>query len=274
VAVVSKKILQRWVDVFDGGEVKYCIPDVFTLAHTPDKWTVSYQADYACVRTGKYSGFAGSVDWVDAILATQAGMELDIHREEVLVSQALEQQDIGQSKSPDLLAGINLLQGSFKPKRNNNSAAIKSWLPLVLAPALVMILFITNMLVESYQFNHTASAYRESSARDFQRLFGTEIDGGSGVLRQEAEYLQRYAQHKDKQLSGGVSGLLQLADKEVSRCVACNLVSLRAQELSLELIFSTVGSDFEAKLSTLPSLIVESKKVGENTVVRIMREAG
>jgi hypothetical protein len=63
-------------------------------------------------------------------------------------------------------------------------------------------------------------------------------------------------------------------DRVVSTCFRCNLLAMRVEGEKLALTFSAVDAEFEAKLAKIPSLNVSSNKVGENTVISIMRDAG
>jgi hypothetical protein len=99
------------------------------------------------------------------------------------------------------------------------------------------------------------------------------LNADDGGLRQEAEYLQRYAQHKG-QRGDGVSGLLQAVDRVVSKCSRCNLIAMQAESNTLQLTFSAVETEFEAKLTKIAGVTIRSNKIGENTVVSIMRDAG
>jgi type II secretion system protein L len=263
VAVVAKEQMQRWVESLEAGQVEYCIADIFELPYVEGKWVVSYEADYARVRSGEHEGFAGSAGWVESVVAAQSAIELEIFDRSVMSPNAIE-----------LANSINLLQGIYKVKKNNSSNESKTWLPMAVGVAMVLLLFVTNILVETYQFNQTAASYEQSSERDFKRLFGSALEFDGGSLRQQAEYLQRYTQHKGQQQSAGASGLLQAVDRVVSTCFRCNLLAIRVEGETLALTFSAVDAEFEAKLAKIPSLNVSSNKVGENSVVSIMRDAG
>jgi general secretion pathway protein L len=262
VAVVDKALMQRWVDSFEAAPVKSCIADVFELPFEEGKWVVSYHADYARVRSGQSEGFAGSKGWVDAVIAAQADVQLVVCSDDFVGTKGIE-----------LATSINLLQGSYKPKKSKASGAANVWLPIVLTSVAILLLFIITLLVEAYQFNQTAESYRQSSLRDFERLFGSALTADGGGLREEADYLQRYAEHKD-QTGNGVSGLLQAVDRIVSTCARCNLIAIQADNNKLELSFSAVEAELEAKLAKISEVTIQSNKVGENTVVSIMRDAG
>ena len=259
VAVVAKELMQVWVESFQAAPVENCIADIFELPFVEGKWVVNYQVDYARIRSGEYEGFSGSKAWVESIVAAQADIELEVCS------------DCANAVDPS--ASINLLQGVYKPKKNKNSGKPNVWLPITLAAVAVLMLLVITILVEAYQFNQTADSYRQSSQRDFERLFGSTLDADSGGLRQEAEYLQRYAQHKVRQPSG-VNGLLQAVDRVVSKCVNCNLIAMQAENDKLTLTFSAVESGFDAKLTRIAGVIVERNQVGENTIISIMRDAG
>ncbi|MFQ3324365.1 MAG: type II secretion system protein L [Pseudomonadales bacterium] len=263
VAVVAKEQMQCWVESIEAGQVENCIADVFELPYVEDKWVVSYDAGYARVRSGEYEGFAGSTGWVESVVAAQSEIAIEVFDSSAMSSKAIV-----------LANSINLLQGAYKAKKNNSSSESKAWLPMTVGIAVVLLLFITNMLVEAYQFNQTADSYRQSSERDFKRLFGSALDANGDSLRQEAEYLQRYTEHKGQQQSVGASGLLQAVDRVVSKCQRCNLVAMNLEGGKLALTFNAVEAEFEAKLTKITSLNVSSNKVGENTVVSIMRDAG
>lgn len=259
VAVVAKELMQGWVESFQMAPVENCIADIFELPFIEGKWVVNYQADYARIRSGEYEGFSGSKAWVESIIAAQADIELEICS------------DCANAVDPS--ASINLLQGAYKPKKNKNSGKPNVWLPMTLAAVAVLLLFMITILVEAYQFNQTADSYRQSSQRDFERLFGSTLVADGGGLRQEAEYLQRYAQHKVQQPSGA-SGLLQVVDRVVSKCSSCNLIAVQAENNTLTLTFSVVEAGFEAKLTKTTGVIVQRNQVGENTIISIMRDAG
>ena len=261
VAVVSRELMQNWVDSFEAVPVENCIADIFELPFVEGKWVISYQADYTRVRSGEYQGFAGSKAWVDSVVAAQSDIELEVCSDGFVDARAIESS-----------VSINLLQGAYKPKKSKGSVESKAWLPITLAAVAVLLLFVTTLLVEAYQFNQTAESYRQSSLRDFERLFGATLNADDG-LRQEAEYLQRYAQHEG-QRGDGVSGLLQAVDRVVSKCSRCNLIAMQAENNTLELTFSAVETELEAKLTKIAGVTIRSNKVGENTVVSIMRDAG
>jgi general secretion pathway protein L len=262
VAVVARELMQNWVDSFEAVPVENCIADIFELPFAEGKWVVSYQADYARVRSGESQGFAGSKAWVESVVAAQSDVELEICGDGFVGVRAIEPS-----------ASINLLQGVYKPKKRKGSGESKAWLPVALAGVVVLLLFITTLLVEAYQFNQTAQSYRQSSLRDFERLFGSTLNADDGGLRQEAEYLQRYAQHKG-QRGDGVIGLLQAVDRVVSKCSRCNLIAMQAESNTLELTFSAVETEFEAKLTKIAGVTIRSNKIGDNTVFSIMRDAG
>ena len=262
VAVVGRELMQNWVDSFEAVPVENCIADIFELPFVEGKWVISYQADYTRVRSGEYQGFAGSKAWVDAVVAAQSDIELEVCSDGFVGASAIES-----------AVSINLLQGVYKPKKRKGSGEAKVWLPIALAGVAVLLLFITTLLVEAYQFNQTAESYRQSSLRDFERLFGSALNADDGGLRQQAEYLQRYAQHKG-QRGDGVSGLLQAVDRAVSKCSRCNLIAMQAENNKLALTFSAVETEFEVRLSKIAGVTIRSNKVGENTVISIMRDAG
>jgi general secretion pathway protein L len=262
VAVVAKVLMQNWVDSFEAAPVENCIADIFELPFVEGKWVVSYQADYARVRSSESEGFAGSKAWVDAVIVAQSEIELEVCNDDFVAAKAM--------VSP---ASINLLQGAYKPNKRKGSGEAKAWLPIALATVAILLLFITTILVEAYQFNQTAESYRQSSLRDFERLFGSTLNADGGGLREEAEYLQRYAQHKGRR-GEGVSGLLQAVDRVISKCARCNLIAMQAENNKLELTFSEVETELEAKLTKIDGVTIRSNKVGENTVVSIMRDTG
>jgi general secretion pathway protein L len=262
VAVVDKAVMQSWVDSFEAVAVENCVADIFELPFIEGKWVVSYQADYARVRSGVCEGFAGSKVWVDSIIAAHSAIELEIYTDDFIATKVMEP-----------ATSINLLQGSYKPNKSKGSSELAAWLPIALTAVAILLLLTMTILLEAYQFNQTAESYRQSSLRDFERLFDSTLDVDTGQLRQEAEYLQRYAQHKG-QRGDGVSGLLQAVDRVVSKCSRCNLIAIQAENNKLELSFSAVEEGFEAKLTKIDGVTIGSNKVGENTVVSIMRDTG
>jgi hypothetical protein len=49
---------------------------------------------------------------------------------------------------------------------------------------------------------------------------------------------------------------------------------MQAENNKLALTFSAVETEFEARLSKIAGVTIRSNKVGENTVISIMRDAG
>ena len=254
VAVVSKQKMFDWLQAINQAGL-FCdklIPDVLALPHTPDTWSMLTLGDQVIVRQDQWQGLQGDISWVLPAVehfAKQQTTPLQITNfSEVGLtnlanvnaqSQPLEM-PMQVLATGALNTTFNLLQGDYKPKKQNK----QNWHQWRLAAALAAIAFIASLVDKSIELNRLNTEKEQIRVQiqgEYQRAFpGSPM---ARLVRKQME--KRIAQLE----SGGGSTSMLMVLSQLSDAFESSKVkpqSLRFDSARAELRMQAVASNFEA----------------------------
>jgi general secretion pathway protein L len=184
VAVVSKEILQSWLEIIHqaGLDCDTLLPDVLALPQAQEGWALLQLGKHLLIRQDQWSGLQGEKNWlIQAInhYATQQAAPLNIenHTDLALAELnhvVLQQQPLDMPMK--VLAkgasqgSFNLLQGEYRPSNKSSGSLIKWRLAAVLA-IVALSTSLVDKVMQQQQLSAQRSVLSEQIHGEFKRAF-------------------------------------------------------------------------------------------------------
>jgi|GEM_PF-2310164 len=180
VAIISKTRMQHWVEqlqMMGLGQVQL-VADCFQLpteqssAQPNDEdatpvWSVFNEAQRCLVRTGPFSGFAGSPDWYQQLLQLQTQLQGEIQTQSITALSATCQSGT-VNRNPCQL--FNLRTGIYQP-RSQQAGLLSLWLWPSALLGVLMVVYLLGLGVQTQKITMQAQAYQDQTEALFKQRF-------------------------------------------------------------------------------------------------------
>lgn len=262
VAVVEKARMQRWLDELAAQGVSQAelVPDCFRvpIAENGQAWQIwpAGEGGRCLVRTGRYSGLAGDVDWLEDVwtlaqsqVSAEAPAQMSAHPA-VQTSAQPSVQPSAQTPSqapvlnrqtlsalPEVTLGevkpFSLRQGAFRVVREKGGVW-RIWLTPMVLVTLLFATLLTDRLLQAKRLEAQADAYQQQTRALFQKMF-PDVQRIVNIRAQTKTRLNRLAEAPE---TAQFNDLLQATEqvlKPLLEAKQVTLQTLRWQNRQLQL---------------------------------------
>lgn len=249
VYVVAKARLKQWLLLAESASVspERMVPDFLALPYEEGRWTLYTDKGRLLVRSGVYEGFAADLEfgWQQLQLLLSQLEEpvrlshlssADSEAGTAIPDQLREQLDTETGKInwsfTELPVGLDILPSAYKPKRVNS---LGLWVPAMSAAALLLLLSMTYMLVQSWVWQKDELLLQAAIAETYQTLFSTQIQDSALDLKSLGEWQLGLLEHQYLSMQSSPLAELSSLDSILSSCPDCVLMSLSQTDMGLSL---------------------------------------
>jgi len=220
VAVVAKERMQGWVEQLQslGLDHTLLVADCFQVAVTQtdsdaseQAWSVyqtpkqtSDETQRYIVRTGEFSGFAGTTEWFEQVKHIQQLQQPDLIIESVAALADSCQTSSTTSRKP--CQNFNLRTGEFQAASQESTIWLLWRWPLLMLGLLVVV-YLFSISIQTHQHNQQAQAYQSQT----EALFKQRFPDVKRIVNIQTQAKTAFAK-EGNQLQAGV-GPSQLANK-------------------------------------------------------------
>lgn len=288
VAVVSKSRMQQWVEhvqLMGLGQVQL-VADCFQVAVAQPKkqadsspsdsdgaqseqaWSLFKTDEARClVRTGEYSGFAGSLEWYQQLvqLHTQRHGEIDVHKVDS-VSQHCQTGALSQTAPRQPCQAFNLRTGAYQA-RSQQAGLLKRWLWPALLLGLAVLVYLAGIVLQTEQRNAQAQAYQAQTEALFKQRF-PEVKRIVNIQAQAKSAFNKRANSSEQAV--GPSQLIQQVDPLFTKHPTIQVRRLDWRAGSGQLAISVQAPN----LSTLQALVGDASDSASGTQASQMAKDG
>lgn len=249
VYVVQKATLGQWVLLAEGAAVEpvKMVPDFLALPYEDGRWTIYTEKGRLLVRTGVYEGFAADLTfgWQQlALLRAQSDKKIRFSHLATADTQVPESlaEDVDTESGQinwsftELPLGMDILPPSYRPRRTHSMAA---WIPAMVASALLVVLCLSYMLIQTWSWQRDALVLEEGIAQTYESLFAEKLSGGASGQSMHASKMakQRLALMEQQYISSQTTPLAELGaiDRIFSTCSDCVLMGISQTDAGLDI---------------------------------------
>ncbi|MBN2865070.1 MAG: hypothetical protein JXK16_03615 [Thiotrichales bacterium] len=271
VAIISKVRMQHWVEqlqMMGLGHVQL-VADCFQLptshnhtqnaAYKTDEasedaipvWSVFHETDQrSLVRTGEYSGFAGSPDWYQQLLQLQTQLQGEIQTQPIPALSATCQSN-AVNRNPCQI--FNLRTGVYQP-RSQQAGLLNLWMwPSVLL-GLFLVVYLVGLSVQTQKMQSQAQAYQTQTEALFKQRF-PEVKRIINIRTQAKTAFQKNANSAEQGL--GPSQLITFVEPLFKKYPTIQIKQLDWKDRSAQLAITLQAP----QVSALQNLAKEIKAI-------------
>ncbi len=252
VAVVARAQLQDWLEPFAefGVQPDMLLPDVLALPYVSGQISACVTDAGRClIRSGEARGFVLPLDMLTVALSGDLDLPLNLSRQRdapalppgLSIAQSREIEAIVQALELPASADqrINLLQGSFTPRK-----ATDQWLKAARLPAALAALWLITATLSLALGNHQAQAESERLRDQAQQLFAQSFPAITRIVDLRIQAEQELGRLRGSGASGGFLFLLSQTAPMLAKAKDLQLDGVQFRDGSLYLSLS--GSDLQA----------------------------
>lgn len=255
VAVVSREIMQYWLNAFSsaGIQLKAMIPGSLALPWQQDSWTLSLEDDLAYLRWSHQGALVCDAANIATVLELQLGVlgqptSLQFYAEhqqqswpaDLVVSEFKGRASNSLSQLPDSYAmAINLLQGDFRPQ-SDLQKQWEMWRPPVIIAAIALALQLVVVSVEAWQLNQQAEQYRGEVEKLFHQTFPDE----KRIVNVRVQMSQRLEKLQKQSDDFGFLAVMQQIAPSLKNAIGLSLARINFDRNRSEMSLDVKAADY------------------------------